>query len=90
VTIRICTSNLDPMALTNYSTIPGLFGGAGTGCVAEILLFNPEDRYEDMKIRREYVELCRLRLAQEGVDLTELKAVRDENGNINMRKVSDH
>lgn len=90
VTIRICTSNLDPMALTNYSTIPGLFGGAGTGCVAEILLFNPEERYEDRKIRREYVELCRLRLAQDGVDLTELTAVKDENGNISMRKVSDH
>lgn len=87
VTIRICTSNLDPLSLNNYSAIPGLFGGAGTGCVAEILLFNPEDRYEDVKIRREYVEMCRIRLAQEGVDLTELRAVRDENNSFEMKKI---
>lgn len=87
VTIRICTSNLDPLSLNNYSAIPGLFGGAGTGCVAEVLLFNPEDRYEDVKIRREYVEMCRIRLAQEGVDLTELRAVRDENNSFEMKKI---
>ncbi|MBQ9718342.1 MAG: DUF58 domain-containing protein [Clostridia bacterium] len=87
VTIRICTSNIDPLSLNQYSAIPGLFGGAGTGCVAELLVFNPEDRYEDIKIRREYVEMCRLRLAQDGVDLTELKAVKDENGNYTIRKV---
>lgn len=80
VTIRICTSNLDPLALTHYSAIPGMFGGAGTGCVAEVLLFNPESRYEDVTIRREYVELCRLRLAKDGVDLTEVTTVRDETG----------
>ena len=87
VTIRICTSNIDPLSLNQYGAIPGLFGGAGTGCVAELLVFNPEDRYEDIKIRREYVEMCRLRLAQDGVDLTELKAVKDENGNYTIRKI---
>ncbi len=87
VTIRICTSNIDPLSLNHYSAIPGFFGGAGTGCVAELLVFNPEDRYEDIKIRREYVEMCRLRLAQDGVDLTELKAVKDENGNYTIRKI---
>ncbi len=89
VTIRICTSNIDPLSLNNYSAIPGLFGGAGTGCVAEVLLFNPEDRYEDVKIRREYVEMCRLRLAQDGVDLTELKTAKDENGSYSIRKVAN-
>ncbi len=87
VTIRICTSNIDPLSLNRYGAIPGLFGGAGTGCVAELLVFNPEDRYEDIKIRREYVEMCRLRLAQDGVDLTELQAFKDENGNYTIRKI---
>lgn len=89
VTIRLCTSNLDPLSLNSYSAIPGLFGGAGTGCVAEVLLFNPEDRYEDIKIRREYVEMCRIRLAQDGVDLTELKTFKDENGSYTIRKVAN-
>ncbi len=85
VTIRICTSNLDPLSLNKYAAIPGLFGGAGTGCVAEILLFNPEDRYEDVKIRREYVEMSRIRLAVDGVDLTELVAVKDEGGHYTLQ-----
>ena len=88
VTIRICTSNLDPLSLNRYSSIPGLFGGAGTGCVTEILLFNPEERYEDIKIRREYVEMCRIRLAQDGVDLTELSASKDETGHYNLKKAA--
>lgn len=86
VTIRICTSNIDPLALNKYSAIPSLYGGAGTGCVAEVLLFNPEERYEDVRIRREYIEMCRIRLAQDGVDLTELKTVRDTTGNYVLRK----
>lgn len=86
VTIRICTSNLDPLSLNRYSSIPGLFGGAGTGCVTEILLFNPEERYEDVRIRREYVEMCRIRLAQDGVDLTELSASKDESGQFTLKR----
>ena len=88
VTIRICTSNLDPLSLNRYGAIPGLFGGAGTGCVAEVLLFNPEERYEDVKIRREYVEMSRIRLAQDGVDLTELTAMKDENGHYSLRRAN--
>lgn len=88
VTIRICTSNLDPLSVNKYAAIPGLFGGAGTGCVAEVLLFNPEERYEDVSIRREYVEMCRVRLAQDGVDLTELKATRDESGRYTLNRTT--
>lgn len=85
VTIRICTSNIDPLSLNRYASIPGLFGGAGSGCVAEVLLFNPEERYTDVKIRREYIEMCRNRLAQDGVDLTELEAAKDESGRYAIR-----
>ena len=85
VTIRICTSNIDPLSLNRYASIPGLFGGAGSGCVTEVLLFNPEERYTDVKIRREYIEMCRNRLAQDGVDLTELEAAKDESGRYAIR-----
>ena len=88
VTIRICTSNLDPLSVNKYAAIPGLFGGAGTGCVTEVLLFNPEERYEDARIRREYVEMSRIRLAQDGVDLTELVARKDENGHVTLQRAS--
>lgn len=88
VTIRICTSNLDPLSVNKYSAIPGLFGGAGTGCVSEVLLFNPENRYENVSIRREYVEMCRIRLAQDGVDLTELTTAQDESGHYTLNRAN--
>ena len=50
-----------------------------------MLLFNPEERYTDVKIRREYIEMCRNRLAQDGVDLTELEAAKDESGRYAIR-----
>ena len=56
--------------------------------MAEVLLFNPEERYEDVKIRREYVEMSRIRLAQEGVDLTELVAVKDESNHYTLQRAS--
>jgi len=82
VTIRICTSHLDPVSLGQYGAIPSLFGGAGSGCMAEVLLFNPEDRYESVALRREYVAMSRIQLAKDGVDLTELAAATDETGTV--------
>lgn len=73
VTLRIATSHLDEEAMSRYGSVPAMFGGAGTGCVTEILLFNPESRYSDLSVRREYVEMCRDRLAQDGILLSELR-----------------
>lgn len=72
ITLRVCTSHLDPLSLGEYCMIPSLYGGAGNSCVAEICLFSPEERYENPSLRREYVEMSRITLAKEGVDLTEL------------------
>ncbi len=72
ITLRICTSHLDPLSLGEYCMIPSLYGGAGNNCVAEICLFSPEERYEKPSLRREYVEMSRITLAKEGVDLIEL------------------
>ena len=82
VTIRICTSHLDPVSLGQYGAIPSLFGGAGSGCMAEVLLFNPEDRYESVALRREYVAMSRIQLAKDGVELTGLAAATDETGTV--------
>ncbi|MBQ8401339.1 MAG: DUF58 domain-containing protein [Clostridia bacterium] len=89
VTIRICTSHLDPVSLGQYGAIPSLFGGAGSGCLAEVLLFNPEDRYENIALRREYVAMSRIQLAKDGVDLTELAPDTDENGGTVLREVNN-
>ncbi len=77
LTLRICTSNLDPLSLSQYGMLPSLFGGAGNSCVAEVCLYSPEERYEKPSLRREYVEMSRTTLAKEGVDLTELTITKD-------------
>jgi Uncharacterized conserved protein (some members contain a von Willebrand factor type A (vWA) domain) len=83
VTIRIVTSAMDAGAVADYSSMPSMFGGSGTGCVTEIVLFNPEERYSDIPSRRDYVDLCKSRLAQNGVILTEIRTDKiDADGHI--------
>ena len=77
VTLRIATAHLDGVSLGEYAAVPSMFGGAGTGCITEILLFNPEDRYADVSARREYAAMCRERLAQDGVMLTQISPIGD-------------
>lgn len=72
VTVRIVTGNIDPKAISEYCTVPAKFGGAGTGCVTEILLTNPYDKYTSPKERLEYVEEAKLRLKQFGITVTEV------------------
>ncbi len=88
VTLRIVTSNLNPAALNRYSMVPSLFGGAGTGCVTEIVLFDPETRYESVSARREYVAACKSRLAHEGVLLSELRQSVAEDGSVHLTGVA--
>lgn len=74
VTIRIITSAIDSGTISEYAAMPSMFGGAGSGCVTEVILFNPEQRYSDLSARRDYIDLCKSRLAQNGVVLTEIKS----------------
>lgn len=67
VTIRIITANLDPSSLSEYSRIPSLFGGAGSGCIAEVLFFNPSEKYLSPMEREEYAAACAAKLRQQGV-----------------------
>jgi len=78
ITLRIVTPHADTASLERFSAVPAMFGGAGTGCAAEVLLFNPEDRYGDIRMRREYIDVCRGRLAQDGILLTEFTSLDDQ------------
>ena len=80
VTVRIITSNIDPSSVSQYCAIPAMFGGAGTGCVTEILLFNPADKYEEPIERLEFAENTRLRLRQNGISMTDIKETQKSDG----------
>ena len=73
VTVRVVTGAIDTEAVSGYAALPAMFGGAGTGSVTEVLVFNPDERYADPAARVEYIGLCRSRLAQNGVVLTQLR-----------------
>lgn len=67
VTIRIITANLDPSSIGEYCKIPAMFGGAGSGCVTEILFYNPQNSYTNPMEREEYVAACAAKLHQQGI-----------------------
>lgn len=69
VTVKIVTPNIDPANLADYCSVPAAFGGAGCGCVTEVLLFNPSERYTSPAEREEYAADCRMRLRHAGAEL---------------------
>ena len=64
------TSAMDPAALADYTRISETIDGASSGC-AEILLYNPEDRFLDPGSRRIYIENCASELMTRGMKLTD-------------------
>ena len=80
VTVKIVTANIDPVSVSQYCAIPAMFGGAGTGCVTEIMLFNPCDKYESSLERMEYSESARLQFMYNGVLLTDVKEITQSDG----------
>lgn len=80
VTIRIVTANIDPASVARYSAVPAMFGGAGTGCVTEILLFNPTEKYLYPSERLEFSENARLQLRHNGITMSDIKEIEQSDG----------
>lgn len=81
ITMKIVTSNLDPASVSELSRIPAMFGGAGTGCTAEVVMFSPAHRFEDPMERRAYTAETSLRLLKSGVSSFEMAEGTDGSGN---------
>ncbi len=59
VRIKIVTSNIDPQSAAEIRALPAKFGGAGTGCSLETLVFSPALKYEDPSLRAVYTsDVC--------------------------------
>lgn len=72
ITVKIITPNIDPASLSEYCAIPAMFGGAGIGCVTQVLLFNPCDKYTDPKARMEYAQSGRMDLKFSGINMVDI------------------
>ncbi len=75
VSLKFVTANIDPFAITELCKIPAMFGGAGAGCSCEVMLYNPEMRYEDPAARLEYAQGAKERFLSAGIPMTELKYI---------------
>ncbi len=62
-------STLDTVMLTDLSALPGI-SDAGSFGSAEVVLYNPEERFKYPRERRAYLEGCREQLAANGLSLT--------------------
>ncbi len=59
VKIKIVTSNIDPKNAAEIRSMPAKFGGAGTGCSLEAMVFSPVLKYEDPSARAVYTaDVC--------------------------------
>lgn len=81
ITLKIVTSNIDPVNLAELSEIPSYFGGAGTGCFAEVILFSPAHRFEDPLERRAYAAEASFRMLKSGIAAGEMAEGKDGMGN---------
>lgn len=73
VTVKIITANIDPISVNEYCAVPTMFGGAGTGCSTEVLLFDPEEKYTSPVDRFEYTSSAYIQLRQWGIEMSEIK-----------------
>ena len=73
VSIKFVTANIDPYSISDICDVPATFGGAGSGCSCEVLLFNPEGRYTDPTARLEYAQGAKERFISAGIHMTEFK-----------------
>ncbi len=78
VTIRIITANLDPSSLAQYSQIPAMFGGAGSGCITEVLFYSPTEKYKAPMEREEYVAACAAKLRQQGISPSRMQLIEQQ------------
>lgn len=80
VTVKIVTANIDPISVNEYCAVPTMFGGAGTGCSTEILLFDPEEKYTSPTDRFEYTSSAYIQLRQWGIEMSEIKEHEGSDG----------
>ena len=70
------TGAMDRGAVGDLCSIPGLSEGTGFG-TAEVLLYNPEERYANREARALYLEVCREQLAESGLSMQVVRLPSD-------------
>ena len=75
------TSTMDSRMLSELMALPGV-SDAGSFGSAEVILYNPEDRFQYPMERTSYLEGCRQSLSASGLSLrtSGMIAVRQEGG----------
>ena len=80
VTVKIVTSNLDPQSAANTASVPSKFGGAGTGCSVEAVIYSPVEKYEDAALRASYTDGVAADLRRHGLSVVSLTETASGDG----------
>ncbi len=69
LTIRMVTANTDIYSAATFAAIPATFGGAGTGCIAEVMLASPENLWNSENDRGISADSMRSELSRSSVGM---------------------
>lgn len=82
LTIRMVTANTDVYSAATYAAVPAAFGGAGTGCTAEVLLSSPEGLWASETDRGVSAQAMSEELARNSVGMRQFAIETGNDGNL--------
>lgn len=82
LTIRMVTANTDIHSAATYAAVPAAFGGAGTGCTAEVLLASPEGLWANEADRGVSAQAMSEELARNSVGMRQFATETGNDGNL--------
>lgn len=82
MTIRMVSANTDIYSAAVFSSIPAAFGGAGSGCAAEVLLASPEGLWVSSTDKNASAEAMISELARSGVTMRQFTTEPGNDGSL--------
>ncbi|MBE6707703.1 MAG: DUF58 domain-containing protein [Ruminococcaceae bacterium] len=82
MTIRMVTANTDINSAAVFAAIPAAFGGAGSGCTAEVLLSDPSDLWKSISDKGIAAQAMSEELSRSGVSMRQISVENGNDGNL--------
>lgn len=82
MTIRMVTANTGISSAAVFAAIPAAFGGAGSGCTAEVLLSDPADLWQSISDKGIAAQAMSEELSRSGVSMRQISVENGNDGNL--------
>jgi len=87
MTIRMVTANTDIYSAAVYGSIPAAFGGAGSGCSAEVLLTSPNGLWVSDSDEAAAAQVMSTEMSRSGVSMRQFTTENGNDGNLRFTSV---